>query len=341
MRAARRPGGFARALTLTLLVLVGCGRRGDPLAPGKRLPGAPSALSLAAADGRLTLSWGAPREDLAGRALLPLGGYAVLRESWAPGAGSCERCPEALTLVGTLDSEERRALRLPETSWSDDDVRAGWTYRYRVRALDAAKTPGALSSPATVTWTPLEPPAVQGVSGDGQATLEVKAPVPEGVRPEGIRVYGGPRGGKLAEAGPGQGRLVVSNLVNGAQAVLRVCTVGRTAEGWFVESAGTWVAVEPRDTTPPLPPTDLVAFTGADGVELRWMPSGKEPYRRVVVLRATEAGRFEECATLPGDALAYRDRAPARATVYRYTVVALDEVGNRSLPAREARVSVP
>lgn len=336
---APRAGRVAGLLLLTLLAA--CGRRGDPIAPGQRLPGAPGEVALSAPDGVLTLTWAAPGRDLGGRKLDGAAGYAVLRQAWPPGEKPCDSCPEDLAPLGTLDGEERRARQLPETAWPEPSAAAGWTYRYRVRALDARGRPGPASAAATITWSPLPAPAASAEAGDGQAVFTWRQPpLPPGVTPLGTRIYG-PDGRRVAEAEPGAGQALVSGLANGTPAALAVRAAARSPEGWDLESPSAVVPVTPRDETPPLPPSDLVSFADARGVELRWLPAGDEPYAEVLVLRAREGAAFEEVARLPGVATSYLDASAAPGQTYLYSLVALDAVGNRSLPTRESRLRIP
>jgi hypothetical protein len=150
-------------------------------------------------------------------------------------------------------------------------------------------------------------------------------------------VYG-PDGRRLAEAPPGLGEVVVPGLANGAPVALSARLAARTPEGREIESPGTDRSVTPADNTPPLPPSDVVGFAEARGISLRWLPSGSEPYVQVLVLRTPEGGRFEEIASLSGSATSFDDLGAVPGKTYLYTVIAVDAAGNRSLPARDARV---
>ncbi|MBI5442880.1 MAG: hypothetical protein HY900_16905 [Deltaproteobacteria bacterium] len=327
------------ALGAVLLLVPACGRKGDPLPPGLLLPGAPTGLSLSAPAGQLTLSWEAPKEDLAGRAIKELSGYVVLRERLAPGQ-ACLTCPLDFRPVATVDRDEQAAAGKPETSWPDPEVEPDWTYRYRVRALDRKRRPGPLSPVAAVTWVPLPRPAVEARPGDNQALLLVDEPRwPPSLTPLGVRVYS-PDGRKLAEVPPGTREITVSGLPNRPVA-LSVRLAARSPEGWDLESRSAQVSVTPVDTVPPLPPLELASFLEEDGVRLVWIPAGTEPYSETIVLRTHEGGPYEEIARLPGGATSYVDRSVRHGVVYIYVVVGIDAAGNRSLPAREERIRFP
>jgi hypothetical protein len=107
-----------------------------------------------------------------------------------------------------------------------------------------------------------------------------------------------------------------------------------------VESGDVTVAVTPVDHTPPVPPADVLAIRAENGVRLRWLPSGGEPYSEVAVLRAEGRGRPLELIRLTGDTVSYLDTSVRRGSEYTYFLVTLDAEGNRSLPTREARIRV-
>ncbi len=329
----------AWGLLAAALAVAGCGRRGDPLPPGLRLPAAPREVTLGAPAGALTVAWAAPREDLNGRPLEEVAGYLVLRSAWAPGTDACAACPGEAETVAAIDAVAARARGENPTRWTDPSPRPGWTYRYAVRALDPHGRPGPTSRDAQIAWVPLAPPhgaAVEG--GDGEALLRVApATWPEGLLPLGLRVYGAD-GRRVAEEAASPIRVL--GLANGVEARLDGRWAARTPEGWEVESRPLPWSVRPADGVAPLPPGDLVALADPRGVLLRWMPSGAEPYAEVVLWRGEGAFAPAVLARLPGDALAYLDQEVGPGRTYRYAAVAVDAAGNESLPCREAVIAV-
>ncbi|GAB4271078.1 MAG: hypothetical protein Kow0054_32390 [Deferrisoma sp.] len=335
----RRLGALAGLLLLALAA--GCGRRGDPVPSSLRLPAAPEGVRLSAPGGVLRVAWDRPRKDLGGRPLEGIGGYAVLRAEWAPGEDACASCPEAPQRVARVDPVERAARGLPAEAWEDPDTRPGWTYRYRVRALDPEGRPGPPSAPADITWVPLAPPRVEPIPGDGRAFVRVEpAGWPEGVEPLELRVYGA-RSERLARAPAGDGGVEVEGLENGRAVEAEVRVAGRTPEGWEVESPGAPVRLIAVDTTPPVAPSTLAAFTDPGGALLAWVPEGPEPYARVRIFRKAGDARAEEIARVGGAETRYLDRDAAPGVVLRYWIVVEDAAGNRSLPSREVEIRIP
>ena len=94
-------------------------------------------------------------------------------------------------------------------------------------------------------------------------------------------------------------------------------------------------------TVPPLPPSNLTSFVTTQGVQLRWLPGGKEAYAQVVVLRGTGEEALEPIAELPGGVLMYLDAGAEPGIRYLYTVVGRDAAGNVSLQPRPVAGKVP
>ncbi len=332
------PRGFAHrsaaiAVAAALVAAAGCGRRGPPVPLQLRQPLPPRDLAVSAPAGRLTLSWKAPRKDLAGRPVEALAAYRVLRTAAPPGANGCAGCPDPGEVVAEVRPAAAGPDGDPATSWADPDARPGWTYRYRVVAVAAPDRPGRPSEPVSVTWTPVPPPGARAIPLDGAAEIAVDAPrVPDGTRLVAFRVYAGGR--RLAQEPAGTGAVRVAPLANDQGHTLEVRAVVQTPEGWEVESPGTPVTVTPRDTTPAQPPADLAVLNEPDGLRLLWVPAGTEPYAAIIVLRAEGDGPFVEIARLPGDATGYLDQDSRAGRQYRYAVVSEDRAGNRSPPTR-------
>jgi hypothetical protein len=178
------------------------------------------------------------------------------------------------------------------------------------------------------------------LAGDARALVRVAGVRwPEETIPLDIRVYGSD-GALLVEAPPSAAEISVVGLRNGTEHLLKVRLAAQSAEGWVVESGDVTVAVTPVDHTPPVPPADVLAIRAENGVRLRWLPSGGEPYSEVAVLRAEGRGRPLELIRLTGDTVSYLDTSVRRGSEYKYFLVTLDAEGNRSLPTREARIRV-
>jgi len=321
---------------LLCLASVSCGRRGDPIPPGARIYDAPSSLKITGRNGQLVLSWQAPEA--------PGGGfrYKVLRSAWPPGSpgdAACVKCPGDMEEVADLDVEELRAWGLPETSWIDPQTPDGWTLKYRVLHIDRNGIPSSPSKPAQIVWRDIPSPRVVAAPGDGLAAISVDAAGwPEELGPAEIRVYGG-NDEIIAKAPPGAREASVRNLENNVEAELAVHLVGKTPEGWEIESRGTSVTATPVDSLGPVPPFDLSVEVSPKGVELYWRLGKSSLPAAIVVLRAEGGGAFEEIKKLSPDARVYLDNTVETGKTYRYSLIAEDSGGKQSLPAKDVLIN--
>ena len=103
------------------------------------------------------------------------------------------------------------------------------------------------------------------------------------------------------------------------------------------------VAVTPVDTTPPSPPTRLIAIPAAGSVRLAWNASPEEDVALYAVYRAEGTGAFVRIATVQPITTLYTDRDVQSGRTYRYAVTALDRArkANESARSNEVSVTVP
>ena len=116
------------------------------------------------------------------------------------------------------------------------------------------------------------------------------------------------------------------------QAVVKLDS-GKEAESEFSAP----VSVTPRDIFPPAAPQSVQGSIAPNSVELNWERNLEEDLAGYRVYRAEGDGAFEKLADLPGIP-SYSDRKVMAGKTYRYTVTALDQVGNES--PRSAAVTV-
>lgn len=134
-------------------------------------------------------------------------------------------------------------------------------------------------------------------------------------------------------------------LVNGRMYCYAVTVIHQRDGSLLGESAlSSETCASPRDTTPPTPPTGLVAAWGAGGVSLTWAENAErdvagyhvyraapgEPFVRLDREGVRGAGFFVDETALPG-------------RVYRYHATAFDRwtPANESAPSAEVEVSAP
>jgi len=113
---------------------------------------------------------------------------------------------------------------------------------------------------------------------------------------------------------------------------------GTTARG----PASPSVAATPGRSTPPAPPTNLVATPSANTVRLSWAPSPDSNVAGYVVYRAGATGEIMRVGSVRVPATTFTDRDLGPGT-YRYGVTAQDATAraNESGPSNEVSVTLP
>lgn len=93
-------------------------------------------------------------------------------------------------------------------------------------------------------------------------------------------------------------------------------------------------AVVPADTKLPEPPVVQSEVTVTeDGLEIVWELSTSQDVEKYVVYRGASLDSREPIAELPLNAVSYLDETPPTAGSFLYVVVAVDDVGNESVPS--------
>lgn len=143
MRRNRYWGWVLAVLWIGILIVLGCGKKGDPIPPRVRLPAAINDLSVASAAGGMILRWSisSPQDRI--------GSFRILRSD-IEAASACPGCPQDhRTLVqlstadGRLQPEEGKRIR-----YLDAEVKAGRFYSYRVAGCDPRGECGEASNTA-------------------------------------------------------------------------------------------------------------------------------------------------------------------------------------------------
>jgi hypothetical protein len=101
-----------------------------------------------------------------------------------------------------------------------------------------------------------------------------------------------------------------------------------------IESASSnEVCVAARDIAPPAAPSGLTLRVAPGALELRWSPSPEPDLAFYRVYRATPTGSPAKIAEVPAGTAVYLDATTTAGTAYRYTITAVDQAGNESLPS--------
>ncbi len=122
-----------------------------------------------------------------------------------------------------------------------------------------------------------------------------------------------------------------------AQRVQKKTVAGHALEIRSLVSAP--VALEMRDVFPPRQPNGLEAVAGDHTIDLSWQPNSELDLAGYYVTR-NESGALAILSETPLQAPAFQDKTGVPGHTYRYTVVAVDQAGNRSPPSESVAISV-
>ena len=344
---------------LSMIALAACGKKGPPVAPELRVPAGPSALRGAVEEHSIVVSWTAPSTRLDGTRLRAVALYKLYRREEADAGPPRSAMLSSGRVVGfdeiaviRPDAPAPASVQGSSVTWVDRRaLTMGRRYVYTVAAED---TLGRTSGPSERLVVPFlaAPRAPRGLSaspGDRRASLSWQPPA------------------ELVDGSPvtGEVRYLVLR-ASGATGPLTPITPQPVAGTTFtdtgidndtdyryavrairVESAVTAagetsaaVTVAAADTTPPSPPTGLVAVPSAGSVRLAWNPSPDPDVAAYAVYRAGESGELMRIATTMPVGRVYTDRDVRPGTTYRYAVTALDNARRPNESARSDVVSV-
>ena len=271
-------------------------------------PAAPSSLtSTVTGDTSVALGWDAAVDNVG------VTGYRVYRDG---------------ALVGSTTGAR---------AFTDDTAVSATTYTYTVSALDAAGNESALSTGATVRTTgpDVTPPTVPtGGSGTLSEPGVVALAWNTSTDNVGVDHYAVYRDG----AQIGTATTAAYSDATVAPDVGYAYTVEAVDAAANRSAPSDPIAVSTGDSEPPTVPTGVTATAaGPNSVTLSWTASTDD--RAVAAYDVFRDGT--PVATVDAPATTYTDPQALSSTTYAYTVVAVDQAGNRSAPSAAALVTTP
>jgi hypothetical protein len=349
-----------RALVLIAACVLGaCGRAGPPVAPETRVPMAISDLRGVIEDGAVSLTWTNPQRrvdqsrvrDLSEArlyrseddgvlppkpALLTLGKIAGYREI------------AMIPLGGSAPGVQGQTVRFVDR----EELRFGRRYTYVAVVEDSRGRVSPPSARVSVRFIapPEAPPPPEVAAGDRE--VRVRWRPPERLLDGGAT---GPLAYEVSRAGAMEGpaEAIFTVAAGETQFVDKELENDRTyyyAVRAIREDAGTVargapsprVAATPARTTPPAPPTNLVATPAGNTVRLSWTPSPDPNVATYVIYRAAPRGELVRIGSARVPATTFTDR-DMRPGTYRYAVTAQDAGtrANESARSNEVTVTLP
>jgi hypothetical protein len=350
---SRLAGGLAAALALVLLVA--CGKQGDPRPRPRNIPQPAGDLSLRLRGDRVLLAFAYPAATVAG---LPLDGLeaAIVYEIVQPHA---ENLPLPRLSAADFDAVGKPVreltgrelsdaivggrilaeLTLPAGAVGAGEVRA---YAVRTRALRGEASPWSNVVVLRAIATPPSPEDLELEPTKAGIALRW-TPVADGLGSVVLRRAAvDPRWSEPLAILPAQaGEHLDRSALYGTRYVYTVLTLG--AEVPPVESAPRLEReIDYRDVFAPDPPAGLRGLVAGGQVRLIWDASPDADLAGYLVERSADGGEFARLTRAPLAGLEHTDAAPpvgARRLVYR--VVAVDRAGNEAPPSAPVELAAP
>jgi hypothetical protein len=167
-------------ISLLLIMVTGCGKKGPVRPKLGTLPQAPQELALKQHGSSLVLSWALPAQNLDGSRIEALSGFRIRRLDYDSETG-CPTCREPHVEVAQLDLEEPApGQRIGNRFyWRDHNIRTHSGYRYAVSSLAGGGESPVATIHRVVQQPPASPTELQSVPGDRQVSLKWLAPILE------------------------------------------------------------------------------------------------------------------------------------------------------------------
>jgi predicted small lipoprotein YifL len=354
-----RPRPGLVALVLLWLVLAGCGKKGPPIAPETRLPLPPAGLGASIDEGAIQVTWTNPGTRYDGTPLKDLTEARLYRREDSDDA---PLKPAMLSAGRVVGYDEIAAIRIESPApatvqggtvrWVDQKgLVLGHRYVYVVTAIDALGRSSPPSERRAITYlaAPKPPQDVQVSRGDRQVMLTWRPPAEftDGSPASGQLGYfvmrGAGREGPLTLITPqplATAGYTDTGLENNSEYRYAVRSVRLDPRAVVTGAPSPVLTAIPAVTTPPRPPSNLVAIPSPGALRLAWSPSTEANVVLYAVYRAVGTGAFIRIGTALVGNTTFVDRDVRSGTTYRYAVSALDNAREPNESARSNEVSL-
>jgi hypothetical protein len=319
---------FSVALVL-LVATAGCGKKSLPMPERLPIPGGIKDLTGETREGVLFLSFSIPQKDSTGADYKDLAGFRVLKN-----CGTCVAGFEPLKEIILVEKQGYTIAR-GRLYVTDDDLKAGVRYSYRVYPITQLGSAGEASNTFTLTWQTVPPPPEEVRAKGEYERIELTW------EKEGNLLYNVYRLRDNAyplfplNPAPLSGTFFVDpGLENGKKYQYEVRAVA-VKEGMRWEGMGARVSASPIDKTPPEAPRDTKTEKKGRAVLVTWKKNTEPDLLGYNVYRIT-SGITAKLNTEPVKESTYLDRNLPEVRYVSYYVTAVDTFGNESEHSRES-----
>lgn len=348
------------ALLLAVAASTACGKTGPPVAPETRLPQPVADLQAVVEDGGIVLTWTNPTQRADNKPLHDPKETRVYRnEDDGQGyprvallhRGRIAGWDEVNTIALTPAPSAKRRPRPERQRIVDrEGLTPGRRYSYVVLTEDVQ---GRVSLPSGrvsvfLIAAPEPPLDLTAVAGEGEVRLAWEppprladgSPVPGPLTYEVLRTTDPATPGDNVTPKPIETTTFVDrSLTNDHTYYYTVRALRQEGDTLARGTATESVSATPRDTTAPVPPSDLLAIPTADSVRLSWRPSPDGDVASYAVYRARAGQAFTRVGSTPAVRTVYVDAGVAPGT-YQYAVTALDTAAQPNESGRSNVVTV-
>lgn len=319
--------------------LLGCGVKGDPVAPHSSVPQAVADLQVLSRRGTIALEWSIPTKDLEGKRLAELGGFHLWRQFTPLEKIGCTTCKAELQLLANID------YRLPQNArrsagkmvYWDDRVEKEGHYAYTVTSYTTAEVESGASNSATLMWFAPAAPAGALKATPGDRVVDLTWEIPTAFAGAwskeaavGWNVYRRgdkePYGLQALNANPVTGTTFRDTAAVNGTPYWYVVRPLRSVNGFLIEGKDSPEAnAMPEDLSAPAPPLAAMAFQSPEGIVVVWEPSLDPDLAGYFIYRRGEnEAAPKRISALLANQTMYTDKDYVHGMTYYYSITAID-----------------
>jgi fibronectin type 3 domain-containing protein len=342
----------ALCLALALSGTGACGRKTPPIVPDSPKPAAVKDIKILTRDVMAYLSWPLPARNVEGKNMNPsdIQGFRIFRAE----IGQDQKKVKYQQIAEiNLSDPSAASVRNGMVFWSDDQLKYGQVYSYRIRAISTRGGASPLSEEVRVV--PLQsiavPKGVAAQAGDSSVVLswETVTTRMDGSQFDGFvgyNVYRGTEKSRYEEAPINKAPLRAysykdTTARNNTTYYYIVRSVDSPALPGKESLDSVEVTAMPRDMTPPGRPTGLTVVPGVNRAFLTWNENKEKDLAGYYVYRSTRSGRdYERLTDKPIMRSTFSDQTAKSGNTYYYMITAVDQAGNESTGSVEKSAEI-